>query len=208
MRAIISLAAVSLGLFSVAILAQQKPGSPQPVSQKPTAETQAVAATAPFPDGARVGYCSLNGVAQQSKEGKASFERVRLVQSQKVKAIEDKTKALDANKALLNSGSLADSKRAALQKEVARQETEIQRLQQDSEAELNELASEMQEALGRRVMPVIAQVAKEKGLHMVVRAETDAILWAEPGLDLTGEIVKRLDASLPASTALKPPAGR
>lgn len=197
-------AALSVGLLTVPAVAQtQKPPATKPpaTQQKPTLPTPTVppaqpqAAPAPFPEGAKVAYCSLNAIAQQSKEGKAAFDRIKGLQDQRLKAIQDRNKALEANQALLNSPTVAEDKRAALQKEIARQETEIQRMQQDAQNEVTEMQQELQDSFGKRVFPIISAVAKEKGLLMILRAEDAGMIWADPGLDLTTEIVKRLDAS-------------
>ena len=43
---------------------------------------------------------------------------------------------------------------------------------------------------------IIAAVAKERGLHMIFSVSDEAnVAWADPGLDLTAEIIKRVDAA-------------
>jgi outer membrane protein len=212
MKAFTVVAALSFALLTVPVIAQQKPPATKPPAaapqtQKPATPTpaQPPAAPRPFPDGAKVAYCSLNVIAQQSKEGQAAFQRVKTLQEAKLKAIQDKNKQMEADQALINSPSVADDKRAALQKEVTRLETEIQRMQQDAQNEVNELQQELQVTFGNRVMPIIEQVAKEKGLQMILRIEEAGIIWVDTGLDLSSEIVKRLDASAAAPTAPKQP---
>jgi hypothetical protein len=51
----------------------------------------------------------------------------------------------------------------------------------------------------------VEQVALEKGVHVLVRLDTGVVAWADPAVDLTGDIVKRLDAAKTAA-AIKPPA--
>jgi Skp family chaperone for outer membrane proteins len=198
MRVVTAIVAVTIGVFTVPALTQQKPAAPK---QAPAAQA---ATAAPFPEGAKIAYCSLTLIAQQSKEGAAMFQKVKVAQDQRVKAIQDKTKAMEANQALATAPSVAADRRALLQKEVTRQQTEIQRMQQDAQTEIGEMAKEVEDGLSKRVMPVIEQVAKEKGLHMVLGTETDALLWVHPGLDLTSEIVKRLDATSAGATAKAP----
>ena len=52
-------------------------------------------------------------------------------------------------------------------------------------------------------MPVLEAIAKEKGLQVLFSAGDSGLIWAEPGIDLTLDAVKRLDAG-PA----KPPAAK
>ena len=42
-------------------------------------------------------------------------------------------------------------------------------------------------------MPVLESISKEKGLQVLFSAGDSGVIWAEPGIDLTLEAVKRLD---------------
>jgi Skp family chaperone for outer membrane proteins len=212
MKPLVALTALSVALSAIPAFAQQKPPGQKPVAaqpaqQKPAAPQPAPAAPAvrPFPDGAKIAYCSLDQVASLSKEGQASFAKVRALNDQKVKLIQDKTKAMEANQTLANSASVADDKRAALQREISRQQVEIQRLQQDASTEVTDLQSDVRDAFIARVVPIIRQVASEKGLQMVLNYQDGLLLWVEPGLDLSAEVARRLDAT-PAPAAPKTPA--
>ena len=55
----------------------------------------------------------------------------------------------------------------------------------------------------RKLTPVIQQVAQEKGLELLLSRADAGIVWADQGLDLTAEIIRRFDA---ATTGAKPPA--
>lgn len=200
MKSVVAATALSVALSALPAFAQQKPpvqnpAAAQPAQQKPAAPPQAATAPRPFPDGARIAYCSLDRVASLSKEGQASFAKVKALNDQKVKLIQDRTKAMEANQALANSASLADDKRVALQREVSRQQVEIQRLQQDASTEVTQLQSDERDAFIGKVMPVVRQVATEKGLHMVLNYQDGLLLWADSGLDLSAEVARRLDAA-------------
>jgi Skp family chaperone for outer membrane proteins len=69
---------------------------------------------------------------------------------------------------------------------------------------MQDLQQQLQLEFQRKLSPIIQQVATEKGLHILL-SQTDAgMVWAEPGLDLTNEIIKRFDAA--AAGAAKTPA--
>ncbi len=216
MKAFTVVAALGFALLTVPVFAQQKP----PAQKPPATPTQPAPATPtqkpvtpapqppaqpprPFPEGAKIAYCSLQQVASLSKEGKTSFEKVQALQQKKVKELDEKRKAMEANQAMLNSPSLAEDKRSSLSKEIERQNVEIQRLTQDAQSEVNELQNELQDAFLRRVMPIVQQVANEKGLQMVLNYQDGLLLWADNGLDLSAEVARRLDAA-PATPAKQP----
>ena len=45
---------------------------------------------------------------------------------------------------------------------------------------------------------VLEQIGKEKNLHMLVDIQNSGAVWVYTGLDLTEEVIKRLDAAKPA----------
>ena len=94
--------------------------------------------------------------------------------------------------------------RAALEKEIARQTTEIQRLQQDAQNEVQELENDLRDTFSKKLNPIITQLVAEKQLQILLVAVPEVIYWADTALDLTDEIVKRLDATSPGTVA-KPP---
>ena len=76
---------------------------------------------------------------------------------------------------------------AQLEKDIERQSVEGQRFEQDAQAELNELQQELQQEFQKKLLPVLEQLSKEKGLQFLFSAATAGVIWAEPGIDLTLE---------------------
>ena len=48
------------------------------------------------------------------------------------------------------------------------------------------------------------QIAKQKGVHFVFNAQQSGLIWAEPGMDLTAEVIQAFD--MPAAAAPAPAA--
>jgi Skp family chaperone for outer membrane proteins len=46
----------------------------------------------------------------------------------------------------------------------------------------------------RKLNPIIEAVAKEKGLQMLFSIRDNGAVWADTGLDLSDEVIKRFDA--------------
>jgi outer membrane protein len=187
-----------------------KPAQPTPAPAQPPAAptpTPPAAATpaqppAPFPAGAKVAFFNPQAVFQNSTEGKAAVTRVNALIQKKQTENADKAKQLQANQQKLqSSGSVMnEAARAQLEKEIDRQTKEAERFQQDAQAEINELQQEVQNDFVKKLSPIIDQLAVEKGLQIVFNAVESGIAWAQPGLDLTPDVVKKLDATKPAAT--------
>ena len=72
---------------------------------------------------------------------------------------------------------------------------DIQFFQQDAQTEGQELQNQLQQEFQDKLNPVLEQVATEKGLHMVIDITNSGAVWANTGLDLTAEVIRRFDAA-------------
>jgi Skp family chaperone for outer membrane proteins len=171
--------------------AQSAPAQPSP--QPP----------APFPQGSKVAFVNLQAIAQLSTDGKAANAKVQALAQKKQTEGADKAKLLQANQQKLQtSGSvMSEQARGQLEKDIERQTVEGQRFEQDAQAELTELQQELQQEFQRKLMPILEQLSKEKGLQVLLSAADSGVIWADPGLDLTLEAVKKMDAAATSKPA-------
>lgn len=210
MRALLGAAVLSLMLGTATTLAQTPqpapPATPPAQTAPPPVPTQA---PRPFPEGAKVAYINIQRIANESGEGKAATAKVQALNQKKVQELNEKNKTLQADQQKLQSGGtvLSDSARAELEKKIERQQVDIQRATQDAQQEVQELQNDLQAEFQRKLMPVVQQVAQEKGLHLLFSAADSGIVWADPGLDVTADVIRKFDGGTPtAAPAAKPPA--
>jgi Skp family chaperone for outer membrane proteins len=204
----LSLMAVSVAPVFAQTPAPARPAQPAP-AQTPPAAPPAPAALppaqppAPFPQGAKVAFFNPQAVFQNSADGRAAVTRVNALIQKKQTENADKAKLLQGNQQKLQtSGSVMnEAARTQLEKEIERQTKDAERFQQDAQAEINELQQEVQNEFVKKLSPIIEALAVEKGLHIVFNAVESGIAWAAPGLDLTADVVKKLDTTAkPAAT--------
>jgi outer membrane protein len=194
--------ALALLALSAAPVAAQTPAQPKPAQPTPapvqTPQTPPPPAQppAPFPQGAKVAFFNPQVVFQSSADGRAAVTRVNALIQKKQTENADKAKLLQGNQQKLQtSGSVMnETARVQLEKEIEKQTKDAERFQQDAQAEINELQQEVQNDFVKKLSPIIEQIATDKGLHIVFNAVESGIAWATPGLDLTSEVVKKLDA--------------
>lgn len=199
--------------------ATQKPVAPaQPATQKPAAPAQplqpapAQPAPAPapppkpFPEGAKIAYVVLQRVANESTEGKAAALRIQALQTKKAAELNEKNKQLQGlQQKLEKEGSvMSATAQADVQKQIERIQVDIQRFTQDAQAEIQELQNQLQQQFQTRIEPVLAQVGQEKGLHFIFNGPDSGLVWADPGLDISADVIKKLDAA-PQAPIAKPP---
>jgi len=180
----------------------QKPAAPAPATPPatpPAAQTPAPATTPPkpFPEGAKIAYVNVQAIASNSVEGKAATSKLDDLRKKKTAEISDKNKALASAQTKLQQGGsvLNDAARGALEKDIEKMNREIQFAQQDANTELQELQNQLQADFQEKLNPVLEQVATEKGLHMLIDIANSGAVWANSGLDLTAEVIRRFDAS-------------
>ena len=209
-------ASLAFVLSAAPVFAQAAPAKPAqaPPAQTPPAQTPpkqvappaVMQPPAPFPAGAKIGVVNLQLIAQNSVEGKAASSRVQALIQKKQTEGGDKAKQLQANQQKLQTsgGVMSDAARAALEKDIERQQREGERFQQDAQAEVNELQQELQGEFQKKLFPLLQALAQEKGLQVLLSQQDAGVIWWEPGIDLTAEAVKKLDAASPAKPSGTP----
>ena len=93
------------------------------------------------------------------------------------------------------SGSLLSAQAAdQIDKDMARLNLDLQYKQTGAQTELENLQNDLMGEFVQKVAPIVEAFAKEKGLQAVLDARSGAGFYAVPGMDISAEIVKRLDA--------------
>ncbi len=218
MKAWFVTAAIGSLLVAVSVSAQTAT-KPAP---KPTTPTQTPPTTAPrpatpaqpalsaqpprpFPEGAKIAYVDVQQIATESGEGKAARAKIDDLSNKKTQELQDKQKAIQAAQQKLNTGGtvMSDTARDQAEKDIERLQKDYQRAQQDAQEEVTTLTRDLQNDFQRKLLPLIGQVASEKGLYMVFSAGDSGLVWADTGLNITPDVIKRLNGGGSAATAPK-----
>jgi outer membrane protein len=184
------------------------PATPPPAA--PQAPTPAPAAAPPreFPAGAKIAYVVLQRIANESADGRVATTRIQALQQKKAAELNDKNKQLTtAQQKLEKEGSVMSlTAQTDLQKQIERLNLEVQRFTQDAQQEVQELQQQLQAEFQQRLEPVLQAVAQEKGLQFVFNGPDAGLVWADAALDISTDVIRRLDASKPPAAPAKPPA--
>jgi outer membrane protein len=206
MRSFFGAAALGVMLATAPTFAQAPAAQapPQPAPAPPVAQA---ATPRPFPDGVKYGFVNVQRIASESAEGKTATSQVQALNNKKVEELNAKNKQLQSSQQKLESGGgvMSPTALAQLQKEIERQQVDIQRFTEDAQQEVTQLQQQLQDEFQRKLTPVIQQVATERQLHMMFSVVDSGLVWGDPALDLTPEIIKRFDAAGPARPAAAAP---
>jgi outer membrane protein len=215
MKALIVVVALSVMLAAAPAFAQapaggQAPAKPAPAPAAPAPTPQQAPAQPPapkpFPQGAKVAYVVLQRIANESADGRVATTRIQALQQKKAAELNERNKQLQTlQQKLEKEGSVMSPSAAGdLQKQIEKLTLDVQRFTQDAQAEVQELQQQLQAEFQQRLEPVLAQVAADMGLQFVFNGPDAGLVWADSALDISAEVIKKLDASKPATP--KPPA--
>jgi len=159
------------------------------------------AAPQPFPQGAKVAYVVLQRIANESADGRVATTRIQALQQKKAAELTNKQTQLSGLQAKLEKeGSVMSASAAAdLQKQIEKINVEVQRFTQDAQAEVQELQQTLQGEFQQRLEPVLQAVAKEMGLQFIFNGPDAGLVWADAALDISGEVIKKLDSAKPVT---------
>lgn len=200
MKALVVVLALSVMLTGSPVFAQAPAAAQPPAKPAPTAPAPAPAqppAPKPFPQGAKVAYVVLQRIANESADGRVATTRIQALQQKKAAELTEKNKQLTGmQQKLEKEGSVMSATAAGeLQKNIEKLTVDVQRFTQDAQAEVQELQQQLQNEFQERLTPVISQVAGEMGLHYVFNGPDAGLVFADPALDISAEVIKKLDAS-------------
>ena len=146
----------------------------------------------------RMAFLDLQRIAAESSEGKALSGRVQELTKKKSGELQEKHKALQSNQQKLQQGGavLNDAARAQTQREIDRLTVEIDRFQEDANAEVQELQQQLQGEFQEKLRPVVDALVKELAIGLLFSAGDAGAIYVDPSLDITGEVIKRFDAAM------------
>jgi Skp family chaperone for outer membrane proteins len=120
---------------------------------------------------------------------------VQTLSEQKIQMLEGRQLELQASQQQLqqNANVMSAEAQLQLQREIERLNIDIQRMNQDAEAEVAGLQQTLQLEFQQKLVPAIDRVAASKGLRFIFSAGNGGLIWAAPAFDITADVVAELD---------------
>ena len=142
----------------------------------------------------KIGYVDLQRALNEIEEGKAAKASLK-------REFDQKQKLLDAKKTEFEKLRGDFEKQAAVMTEAARKEKqgdlekkgmELQGFFVQLQKELSERERELTRGIFEKMQVIVKEIADQDGLAAVMQAE--ALAYANPSLDVTGELVRKYNA--------------
>ncbi len=178
------------------------------IAQAPTTTGQTPAAPpAPVAIGpAKVAWINLEQAIYGSEEGKREFSEVQKFVEKKNSELQGLQKELETLKNQLNvqGAKLTDEARADLEDTIADKETQLQRFQQDTQKDIDSRRVRTTNMIGRKLLPIVEKLSKEKGLSAVVYLNPQRDAWVDPSLIITEEVIRAYNTAHPVAPTASP----
>jgi outer membrane protein len=153
------------------------------------------------PAGTKVGIINIQNAIFSTKDGQkalaelqAKFEPVRA-------KLTKKQQDLEADKAKLSQGANAMSadQKEKLMRDIDQKTKSLNRDTEDAQAEAEQEQGKVMQELGQRVMAVVNKYSKDHGFQLImdVSSQQTPVLFADPAIEITGDIIKLYDQNSP-----------
>jgi len=184
-------------LFPACWVAAQTPPAAQ---APPQAAAAAPAASIPF---ARVAWINLEEAVFKCEEGKRDLGEVQTFVSKKNQELQALQKEIEnlRNQLQVQAAKLTDEARADLEEQIDMKNTALQRFQQDTQKEIDDRRNRVTNSVGRKMVPIIEKVSKEKGLSALFYLNSSRDGWVDPSLIITEDIIKAYNQAYPLAAA-------
>jgi outer membrane protein len=149
-------------------------------------------AAAEVPKVKKLAMVDMQRVLNETKAGKAARDKLEKSSKSKQAKFDKKRAALEAEAGKL--GTLKGQELAAAQEKLQRESIELQNMLMALEQELGEQHNKLLETMYQNAQAIVAELAKDKGLDLVLVRDPMTVIYAKDGLDITGEVVQRYDA--------------
>jgi outer membrane protein len=145
----------------------------------------------------KVGVVSLQRAVLETAEIKKAQGDMETKYKPRQQEMEKVQRDLDAIKQQLqtNAGKLTSAAEADLTAQGQRKQRELQRLNDDLQADVNAQRNDVLTQCSRRMQEVVRKLADEKGLDIVV--DVQSTVFFKPVLDLTADAIAAYDKAYP-----------
>jgi outer membrane protein len=156
---------------------------------------------------AKIAWINIEQAIISCEEGKALFGDVQKYVDAQNSKLEGMKKEVDSLQTQLNvqGPKLTDEARADLEEQLQSKSTGLQRFQEDTQKDIDNKRNRVTSVVGRKMLPVIEKLAKEKGLTAVVYLNPSRDAYVEPGVIITDEVVKAYNRAYPVKGAAPAP---
>ena len=145
----------------------------------------------------KVAVIDVQRVVTESDPGKEALQGLQQLQEQKIaegRALQEELNSMreqvTKQRFTLSEDKLAELTRAIEDKDIA-----FKRFEDDATRELDEARRTALGRLEERIMPVIDEVGRERGLTLIFNKFQSGLVYADEAVDITDDVIRRFNMS-------------
>jgi len=148
-------------------------------------------------DGLRIGYVDMRQMIVESTAGKAHQAEMQKMIKERQDAIDKETQKLQALKDSFEREemTLSDAQKKTKQKQFQDEMQTYQHLAGDAQNAVRQKDSEYTQKAVEAIRGIVARVAQQDKLNLVFEKTELMVLYSDPGLDITQQVMQRYNAS-------------
>lgn len=154
-------------------------------------------AQATIPQVRGVAVVDMQKVLADTKQGQAARKKLEDSSKAKQEKLDQKRKKLEAD--TLKLRDMKDQQKAAqLEEQLQKDYMEMQQVYMTMQQELAQQEARTLEDIYKNCQTIIDKLATELNVDLVLVRDDSTVLFVEPGLDITSELVKRYNQKYPS----------
>lgn len=152
---------------------------------------QALAAT-------KMGVFNADRIMAESRAGQQALALFNQLRDQRVAELSAQQDEINNLRQQGLQAAPNSAQAAQLQRQIEDRMLQMDRLQEDVQQELGSRQNELTGEITQRVGQIIEAIGQEEGYTLIFNSIQSGLVFVDPSLDITDEIINRLDASSPA----------
>jgi|APFre7841882724_1041349.scaffolds.fasta_scaffold04925_4 outer membrane protein len=136
-------------------------------------------------------------VVTDSDPGKESLQRLRTLQDEKIAEGRNLQTELEGLRDQVNKQrlTLSEQKLAEMSGQIEDKTIALQRFEDDAKRSLEEARRTALGRLEERIMPIINQIGKERGLTLIFNKFQSGLVYADDAVDITDDVIRRFNTA-------------
>ncbi len=143
----------------------------------------------------KIAVIDVQRVVSESDPGKESLISLQKLQEEKIAAGQTLQEEFNAMREQINRQrmTLSEERLAELTRAMEDKEIALRRFQDDATRELDEARRAALGRLEERIMPVIDEVGRERGLTLIFNKFQSGLVYADEAVDITDDVIRRFN---------------
>ena len=144
----------------------------------------------------KIGVVDMQRALNECNAGKKAKDQVRAKFERAQNELKAQRESLDRQRESYDKKALVlkEDERRSLEKDLEVKSLDFKRKYEDYQRDLKRTDAELTSGIVEQLYGIVGTLAKEKGYTVVLETSAGALVYADPAIDVTDEVIKRHNA--------------